>query len=53
MPEPGASRSMVSIQLVSPASGERRMVTRPQACRMVSIQLVSPASGETRNSARP
>ena len=37
----------VSIQLVSPASGDRSQANEPpSAFRAVSIQLVSPASGD-------
>jgi len=36
----------VSIQLVSPASGDRLGATNPRSLPAVSIQLVSPASGD-------
>ena len=36
----------VSIQLISPASGEANRGTRRRTQRLVSIQLISPASGE-------
>ena len=42
-----ASMITVSIQLVSPASGERILVGDWSAVIEVSIQLVSPASGES------
>jgi len=46
----------VSIQLVSPASGEKKLLRAQEQAkevRTVSIQLVSPASGESLGSSRP
>ena len=40
---------MVSIQLISPASGEEhKIMANFNLVRFVSIQLISPASGEFR-----
>jgi len=39
---------MVSIQLVSPTSGENARIIYPYSQNQVSIQLVSPTSGESR-----
>jgi len=42
----GVQKGRVSIQLVSPASGDRRLGRRVGVPKRVSIQLVSPASGD-------
>jgi len=42
----GIPLKLVSIQLVSPASGEEKNFKLSQVSEVVSIQLVSPASGE-------
>jgi len=42
----GRPFGFVSIQLVSPASGDERKKNRTSSLRRVSIQLVSPASGD-------
>jgi len=39
-------KNLVSIQLVSPASGDEEVSGHERAFRWVSIQLVSPASGD-------
>ena len=39
--------SEVSIQLMSPASGDTSITTLGQRLSMVSIQLMSPASGDS------
>jgi len=41
------SERIVSIQLVSPASGDEEFVEDLHRRKMVSIQLVSPASGDS------
>ena len=39
--------NLVSIQLVSPASGDKMSLSEAEDRYKVSIQLVSPASGDT------
>ena len=46
----GRSKEHVSIQLMSPASGDLDAMSDASCQKMVSIQLMSPASGDSQQS---